>query len=159
MLSAKYHPNTYVYYGADPKQKSFMDVTWRIKRGREPDGLGPTLAQVQDQTYQQVRMDGKNPEYVGGERKTRAVVTPIGVTSYSYEASDWELHCEMQDGIGDGTVPQSSGASPRSMGGSAIKQQFRLAGFDHEESYKNSKAQMATLYAINKIVGAAKKLG
>ena len=27
----------------------------------------------------------------------------------------------MQDGIGDGTVPQNSGASPRSMGGSAIK--------------------------------------
>jgi hypothetical protein len=112
-LSAKYHPNTYVYYGADPKQKSFVDVTWRVRPGLKPDNTpGPGMGKVKDLTPQQVRMDGTNPEYVGGELKTEAVPNPEGVSFYRYETSYWELHCEMQDGIGDGTVPQHSGGAP-----------------------------------------------
>jgi hypothetical protein len=81
-------------------------------------------------------------------------------SSYSYQTSYWELQCEMQDGIGDGTVPQNSGASPKATGGANIKQQFRLSGFGHEEAYRKegTHARHATLYAINKIAGVAQKL-
>ena len=155
-LSGKYHPNTYVYYGADPKQKSFEAVTWRMRRGLKPDDRpGPAAAHVKDFSAQQVRMDGVSPEYVGGG--TEFFVSPVGMYASTYETSYWELHCEMQDGIGDGTVPQSSGAAPLKGGNAGVKQQFRLTGFDHEKSYKNSDtARRATLYAITKITGTAK---
>lgn len=155
-ISGKYHPNTYVYYGADSKQKSFEAVTWRMRRGLKPDDrLAPSAAQVKDFSAQQVRMDGVSPEYVGGG--TEFFVSPVGMYASTYETSYWELHCEMQDGIGDGTVPQSSGAAPLKGGNAGVKQQFRLTGFDHEKSYKKSDtARRATLYAITKITGTAK---
>jgi hypothetical protein len=73
------------------------------------------------------------------------------------QSSYWELHSPMQDGVGDGTVPLSSGSAPKRDGGAAVKQQFRMTGFGHEGSYKDPAAQKATLYAIAKIVGAAKR--
>jgi pimeloyl-ACP methyl ester carboxylesterase len=35
-LGDNYHPNTYVFYGADPKQKSFEKVSWRMAPGMRP---------------------------------------------------------------------------------------------------------------------------
>ncbi|WP_157510981.1 hypothetical protein [Frateuria sp. Soil773] len=66
------------------------------------------------------------------------------------------LQYAVQDGGGDGTVPCSSGAMPRSLGGNGIKQQFGLKGFKHEGSYRDSTAQIVTLYALQKIAAAAK---
>ena len=74
----------------------------------------------------------------------------------TYESSYWELHCERQDGEGDGTVPKSSGAAPLDEGGGSIRQQFKLSGFGHEPAYKNDGVQRASLFAINKIAGTAK---
>jgi hypothetical protein len=44
--------------------------------------------------------------------------------------------------------------------GGFVKQQFRLAGFGHEDSYKKegTHARHAGLYAITKIAGVAQKL-
>jgi len=50
-----------------------------------------------------------------------------------------------------------SRAAPLAQSGASIQQQFKLTGFDHEKSYKNSVAQRATLFAINKIAGTAKR--
>jgi hypothetical protein len=100
-----------------------------------------------------LRTDGTSPYYVGGQTE---VSTFGGEMPTVYETSYWELHCEMQDGAGDGTVPVSSGSAPLKEGGGAIKQQFALTGFAHEPSYKNELAQRATLYAITKIAGRAK---
>lgn len=54
------------------------------------------------------------------------------------------------------TVSCSSGAMPRSLGGSSIKQQFGLTGFKHEGSYRDVTAQIVTLYALQKIAATAK---
>jgi pimeloyl-ACP methyl ester carboxylesterase len=151
-LIAKYHPNTFAYYGADPKQKSFEKVTWRLRAGIAPDDSpSPAADSVIGMATTQVRMDGRSPEYVGGG--LRFQYAGEGVSSY--ESSYWELHCEMQDGAGDGTVPKSSGAAPMEQGGAAVRQQFKLKGFGHEPSFKDATARMATLYAINKIAGTA----
>ncbi|MEZ0469777.1 hypothetical protein [Luteimonas salinilitoris] len=37
-----------------------------------------------------------------------------------------------------------------------IRQQFRLAGFEHEPSYKNDTARLATLFSIQKVAAEAK---
>jgi pimeloyl-ACP methyl ester carboxylesterase len=153
-IGGRYHPDTYVYYGADPKQKSFERVTWRVRRGLTPDSKsGPSESSVMRLRSGDLRTDGTSPYYVGGQTE---VSTFGGEMPTVYETSYWELHCEMQDGAGDGTVPVSSGSAPLKEGGGAIKQQFALTGFAHEPSYKNELAQRATLYAITKIAGRAK---
>jgi len=154
-LIKKYHPVSYVIYGADPKEKSFEKVTWRVKRGLPPDRKpGPGIEQVGSLPHGEIRREGSTPGYVGGQ-------TEVGPTygegmPYVYETSYWELHCEMQDGKGDGTVPASSGAAPLGECSDAIRQQFQLTGFGHEPAYQNAKVQQTSLYAINKIVGQAK---
>ena len=160
-LAGKYHANTFVYYGAgDGKQASFERIRWSMKRGIEPDkGDRPTPAQTSDLSHQQVRQDGANKIYVGGETKCETVGawnTTVGPTTVIYDTSFWEITCAMQDGCGDGTVPASSGMAPRASGGMSVRQQFRLAGFSHEQAYKDPMAQRVTHYAITKIAGMAK---
>jgi len=153
-IAGQYHPNTYVMYGADKKQPSFEKVTWRAKKGIAPDQRSaPSLESVKGLPHGDIRRAGSTPEYVGGELE----VSPSyghGLPT-TYQSSYWELHCELQDGEGDGTVPKSSGAAPMSEGKASIRQQFKLTGFGHEPAYKNDGIQRASLFAINKIVGAA----
>ncbi len=154
-LAKFYHPNTYSFYGADPKQKSFENMRWTIARGIAPDAKAPpSMASVLSMAPSQVRMDGTNPSYVGGKTE---VSSDLSGNAYVYQTSYWELHGDMQDGAGDGTVPQSSGAAPLKQGGAAIRQQFKLTGFGHEPAYQDATAQRAALYSITKIAGAAKK--
>lgn len=156
-LSGKYHAATYVFYGADKKQMSFERVNWQLKKGLAPDAKpAPSLQQVTNMSGRVVRLEGSSPEYVGGEHHVDWIPTPGGSFVSEYDTSYWELHCEMQDGVGDGTVPAGSGRSPREKGGASIKQQFKLTGFAHEPAYKNDTARLATVYAITKIAGSAK---
>jgi pimeloyl-ACP methyl ester carboxylesterase len=153
-LAGKFHPNSFVYYGADAEQKSFERVKWMMKPGFAPDEHGPTADEVMDMTDGQLRDAGLNPAYVGGQLKVMPSFGPV--MPATYEAGYWELHCELQDGIGDGTVPVTSGSAPLRFGAQSIKQQFPLTGFSHEGSYRNPTAQLVTLYAITKIAGKAK---
>ncbi|TXK62306.1 esterase/lipase family protein [Alkalisalibacterium limincola] len=163
-LGTSYHPNTFSFYGVDPhsgveasKGNSFESITWTISQGMTPSGnaAGMPVEEVPGLSFEAVRDDGRNPLYVGG----RTEVTP----SYGwgpgrvYESSHWQLRCEMQDGNGDGTVPQSSGRAPLLTAGSSIRQQFRLTGFEHEQSYRNHQAQLVTLYSLMKIAAEAKQ--
>ena len=154
-IAGHYHPNSYVMYGADKKQPSFEKVTWRTKKGITPDRQSPpSLESVKGLPHGDIRRAGSTPEYVGGDLE----VSPSyghGMPT-TYQSSYWELHCELQDGEGDGTVPKSSGAAPLVEGKASIRQQFKLTGFGHEPAYKNDGIQLASLFAINKIAGTAK---
>lgn len=154
-LIGRYHPNSYVIYGADTKQPSFEKVVWRVKKGMTPPrGRGPALDGVAALPHGDIRGAGSTPEYVGGSVE----VTPsygYGMP-HVYQTSHWELHCLLQDGKGDGTVPESSGAAPLKEGQGGVRQQFRLTGFGHEPAYKNASVQQASLFSINKIAGSAK---
>ena len=155
-LIAKFHPATYVFYGADKKQKSFEKVTWRMRQGIAPDKRQrQSPKDVTGLGHGALRDEGSTPAYIGGKTE---VIPSFGMGMAStYESSYWELHCELQDGAGDGTVPCSSGASPLAQGGGSIRQQFKLTGFGHEPAYHDLKAQRTTLYAINKLAGIAKR--
>ncbi|KAB2913964.1 MAG: alpha/beta hydrolase [Dechloromonas sp.] len=154
-LLGQYHHNSYVIYGADPKQPSFEKVTWRAQKGIAPDQRQPPdLNAIKNLPHGDIRGAGSTPGYVGGGLE----VSPsfeYGMAS-TYQSSYWELHCERQDGDGDGTVPKSSGAAPLAEGGGSIRQQFKLSGFGHEPAYKNEGVQRTSLFAINKIAGTAK---
>ncbi len=155
-LVSTYHDNSYVIYADDPKQGSFEKVTWKLAKGLRPDDKPPpTPAAVTQLSPTQVRHDGSATMYVGGQ--TEVVVSPLGDGASVYETSYWELHCEAQDGSGDGTVPASSGKAPRLKGGGKVRQQFAMKGFGHEPAYKNAAVQRATLYAITRIAATAKK--
>lgn len=162
-LGSSYHASTFVYYGVDPhsgaratRGNSFESITWTISPGITPsgsDGSSP-IGSVAGLGFDEVRDDGRNPLHVGGQTE---VIQSFGrVPASVYESSHWQLRCEMQDGNGDGTVPESSGRAPLLTAGSAIQQQFRLSGFEHEESYRNHQAQLVTLYSLVKIAAKAK---
>lgn len=157
-IQGEYHPVTYVYYGADSDQAGFETVCWRMKAGIKPDSRpAPTPAQVRDMRFDQVREDGSNPFYAGGKLEVVPAYGYVAPAS-TYQGSYWELHAEKQDGGGDGTVPTSSGRASLFLGKhkNRIRQQFRLTGFGHEPSYKDQRAQQATLFGLSKIVAAAK---
>jgi pimeloyl-ACP methyl ester carboxylesterase len=157
-LKTHYHPNSYVYYGADAKQPSFETVTWRVSPGLRPDDSSrPAMPAVLGMRPDQLRMDGTNPEYVGGKTEWHTTPGGYGANVSAYETSHWEIHGEMQDGAGDGTVPASSGSAPLRDNAGAVRQQFKLTGFAHEPAYKDGAARRAVLYAITKIAGVAKK--
>lgn len=146
-IRGHYHPCSYVYYGAGQEQPSFETVEWHItapQRYRQPPSTNrPTSQQVSQMGFGDVSDTGENP---------LSVLDPV------YPKTHWLLRCAPQDGGGDGTVPISSGRSPliTATNSAHIRQQFRLTGFDHEGSFKNTDAQFATLYALQKIAGQAK---
>lgn len=153
LIRGSYHSNTHVYYGADEGVPSYETVRWTMKHGVSPTGGGspPTAEQVCDMGSQEVTDDGRNPLYVGLKIK-------LYPKEKSYEnVSHWELWAEQQDGDGDGTVPASSGQSPLKHAAKSgdIRQQYRLVGFEHEESYRNNGAQLVSLNCINKIAAEA----
>jgi hypothetical protein len=140
-----YHPNTFAFYGADNTKstKSFERIVWQMKRGRA-EGTVPTANEVYGMTAQQLQMDGVNPEHIGFSRIEKF---DINGQSRVDEISQWELRAHMQDGIGDGTVPSSSGHAPADCPN--VREVFRLSGIEHEPAYRESVgAQQVSMYAI-----------
>jgi hypothetical protein len=160
-LEGKYHAQTYVFYGAKVGKKdkpdSFQNIAWSMKRGVQPaEGTAPDLDGALTYGHDQVRTDGSNHLYMGGQ--TEYLPDYSGYSGgTTYESSFYEISCAMQDGYGDGTVPASSGKAPRKGGGGNIKQQFELEGFEHEPAYANATAQRVTHYAITKIAAIARQ--
>ncbi|WP_316153223.1 hypothetical protein [Cupriavidus sp. BIC8F] len=154
----RYHSQTYGFYGADSRQKSFEHMVWRMKVGIEPgDGTGKAaLAEVMRMPpREQVRMDGVSPEFVGGQRIMQIVPSTLGASVVQYDTSHYELHASPQDGGGDGTVPISSGRAPAAAAN--VRQWFALKGFAHEPAYKDDTARAVTLYAIVKLTALARE--
>ena len=161
-IAGSYHPQTYVYYGNDDKYPSFESITWKMLRGSRLNGpyaSSPDAFTVSSLQMHEVRDDGRSPLYVGG--RAEAVPPSRGdpdVPVKTVQTSYWELHCQMQDGSGDGTVPVSSGSAPvKRARYDSIRQQIKAPGFDHEASYANPLTQQFTLYSLIKIAAKAKR--
>ncbi|WP_223550496.1 esterase/lipase family protein [Pseudomonas sp. A-B-19] len=161
-IAGSYHPQTYVYYGNDDKHPSFESITWEMRRGSRlngPHASSPDAFTVSSLQMHEVRDDGRSPLYVGGQAEAVPPLrgdpdAPVRTVQTSY----WELHCRMQDGTGDGTVPVSSGRAPiRQARKDSIRQQVQAPGFDHEASYANPLTQQFTLYSLIKIAAKAKR--
>jgi hypothetical protein len=152
VLGNHYHPTTYVYYGADPRQPSFETVCWRARPGQRPDSRPPPPRQVANMGFHEVRDSGNNPLRVGGTKPSGNPIVSLAARHTSY----WDIHADLQDSGGDGTVPRCSGAAPKQRGGARVRQQFRLEGFGHEPSYNDPVARHVTLYSLIKIAAQAR---
>ncbi|ARB27373.1 alpha/beta fold hydrolase [Pseudomonas tolaasii] len=161
-ICGSYHPQTYVYYGSEDKHPSFESITWQMQRGSRlngPHGSHPDSFTVSNLEMHEVRDDGRSPVYVGGQEQALPSMrgdpdAPVKTVQTSF----WELHCQMQDGSGDGTVPVSSGSAPiKHARNGEVRQQIKAPGFDHEASYANPLAQHFTLYSLIKIAAKAKR--
>ncbi|AZF26974.1 triacylglycerol lipase [Pseudomonas sp. R2-60-08W] len=161
-IAGSYHPQTYVYYGNDDKYPSFESITWEMRRGSRLNGpyaSSPDAFTVSSLQMHDVRDGGRSPLYVGGQAEAVPPLrgdpdAPVRTVQTSY----WELHCRMQDGAGDGTVPVSSGRAPiRLASKDSVRHQVQAPGFDHEASYAHPLTQQFTLYSLIKIAAKAKR--
>jgi len=135
-ISGRYHELTHVLYGdgelseqllkseKSERLDSFGTVRWR---GRLPEGT--TEMDLQDGCLLE---DNHRGELKIGLR--------LGVAA---------LAIQPPDEPGDGTVPASSGASPKAKSG--VMQTFKQGGYDHQDCFKHPWARWATLYAIGSI--------
>lgn len=121
------HDLTYAHYGDDPKQPSFVSVTWR------------TNGDLSSFTDEEVLAAQRGDVDLLGPTEAK-----IGKTSIRFKL-------EGKDGPGDGTVPAPSGHAVAYLDG--IRTVFRLQGLklEHADSYKNSTVHNTVLYAIGKI--------
>lgn len=128
MIEDKYHSNTYAYYGADPKQLSWNEVSW------------------------------KSDKIVDGDFKAALVADDDlnGTVQLSFnEKSKYSLKIQKAQGPGDGTVPAESGSAPTPHVVQIFRHEGKGKGhesYDHQDSYKAKLAQAVTLYSIIKIV-------
>jgi hypothetical protein len=157
-LAKKYHDRTYVFYGGGTKSGSFAKVSWILKKGLPPAAAdhAPLAVDVLSLPPKEVRTDGSNNLYVGGEslfNTTSRGDAPVALTT---ETSWWEIRCANQDSPGDGTVPAHSGRAPRHGGGRGILQQFELEKIEHEPAYRDhATARQVAYYAITKLAALA----
>lgn len=157
-IARKYHHNTYLFYGGGAEKRSYSQVRWNITKGIAPalPEKAPTADSISDLTHRHIRTNGSNNLYVGGAtvvRTTNRGDSSFGTTT---ETSYWEIRCAQHDSAGDGTVPVNSGRHPRGSGGMDIRQQFELAGIQHEPAYRDYPiAQQVVYYAVTKLAAMA----
>lgn len=125
-LTGQYHPVTYAYYAADPKQPSWRQASWSYWN---KDVTDPTEGAIKDDD-----LTGKVNAMVGEQ----------------------EMVCTMDgpDGIGDGTVPAYSAAAQTAHTVQIFKHEGKAKdhfSYDHQHSYGNEMTQALTLYTIIKI--------
>lgn len=158
-IDNRYHHNTYVFYGGGDKKGSFSRIQWVIQKGVAPakNKINPALSasDIATLTHSEIRTNGSNNLYVGGETVIRGNASNHAHNSAKLETSFWEVRCASQDSSGDGTVPASSGRAPRAGGGQSILQQFEISGIEHEPAYRNVVVQQVALYAITKLAAMA----
>lgn len=124
-LGDYYHPNSYAFYGDDPGHLSFGSCRWHAAK----KAVAPERGVLASGT-----VVSRNPE-TGG----RTVKFSNGSTVHFTHS--------IQDGPGDGTVPQQSGMGP-ALG---VRQLFRTRGYDHQGSYANESMLTLTLQLIARI--------
>jgi hypothetical protein len=127
-LGDYYHPNTYAFYGDDPRRLSYSQVRW-VARQWGSTSTVLTTSNVANARFLSHSSDSHRRVLIEGK-------------------SELSFAPDVQDARGDGTVPNLSGAGPQGK----VKHVFPTLGFDHQESYNNSDMLMLTLRLVVKIV-------
>jgi len=130
LLGDYYHPNSYAFYGDDPGHLSFGTCRWHaVKTASAPE----------------------NSVLASGMLISRTPETGDRTVKFSNGSTVQFTH-SVQDGPGDGTVPQQSGMGPAQ----GVKQLFRTRGYDHQGSYSNESMLALTMQLIVRIALEAK---
>lgn len=142
-IANTFHPNSYAHYGADCERRSFGEVQWEIDSNCA-DSTGwrdwPILSDTRQGTVELVRWDphidnkALFPFTKGIPKSIHATIRP-------------------PSSPGDQTVPVKS--ADYQLNSSVFKGVFRQTGYEHQSSYKDSRALAATLYSIVRIAQSA----
>jgi len=127
-LGDYYHPNSYAFYGDDPKQLAFGRVRWL---GRKDSGSRTALTPA----------NVKQASFAGHHEGVGRVVHIDPGCSLLFKP-------EPPDSSGDRTVPAQSGAGPDGK----VQHLFRTCGYDHQGAYNNDDMLMLTLRLVVRIV-------
>lgn len=126
-LGSYYHPNSHVFYGADPQQMSFGAVRWIARAPQK--GAVFTEANLR--------------------KAARSAYGPSGGRVVRVEnKTDLHFVPARQDVAGDGTVPQQSGAGPRGQ----VRQVFEVRGFDHQGAFNDDAILLLVRHLVVKMV-------
>lgn len=126
-LGSYYHPNSHVFYGADPQQMSFGAVRWVARAPQK--GAVFTEANLR--------------------KAARSAYGPSGGRVVRVEnKTDLHFVPARQDVAGDGTVPQQSGAGPRGQ----VRQVFEVRGFDHQGAFNDDAILLLVRHLVVKMV-------
>jgi pimeloyl-ACP methyl ester carboxylesterase len=134
ILGTYYHPNSYVYYGADPEQLSFGKFRW-ITGDEQAEQLKHELQNARAAKH--TSNGGRDVEVISNK---------------SHSCRSVHFYPSNQDTPGDGTVSQQSGAGPRG----SVRGIFSTLGYDHQGSYKNESMLALTKYLVVRIAQEAR---
>jgi hypothetical protein len=142
-IAQTYHNNSYAHYGADRGRRSFGEVIWEISRNcTDPAGWQnwPILSDTKQGVLELVR-----PEM---DASTQSLLPEIDEVPRSIYATILPPSAP-----GDQTVPARS--ADHQLRSGKFKGIFRQTGYEHQSSYKDSRAVASTLYCIVRIAQAA----
>jgi hypothetical protein len=139
-IAHTYHPNSYAHYGADPERRCFAEVVWEISKNCEdPTGWQnwPIVSDTGQGKVELVRWNFSNPD--------KAFAPLVGA------AVPLSIHASILPAAapGDQTVPAKSADHQLESG--SFKGVFRQLGYEHQSSYKETRAIASTLYSIVRI--------
>nr|WP_315254379.1 hypothetical protein [uncultured Duganella sp.] len=124
LIDTYYHPNSAAFYCADPEQRSFGTCRWIATTAK---AVSPPILQVGT-------VEGHTSS---GARSVFITKGPL----LFFEPS-------IQDEVGDGTVPFTSGGGPFGK----VPHLFRTTGYDHQGAYGNEAMLALTQHLIVKLL-------
>jgi pimeloyl-ACP methyl ester carboxylesterase len=138
-IAHTFHPNSYAHYGADHGQRSFGEVVWDIRNCANPTGWQnwPIVSDTRQGRLEFTSWDEHREDNIGAlpfDDALHATILPPsapGDQTVPARSADHQLHSGMFKGV------------------------FRQTGYEHQSSYKDSRAIASTLYSIVRIAEKA----
>jgi hypothetical protein len=159
-IAQTFHPNSYAHYGASRERRSFGEVVWDIDRNcADPTGWQdwPIVSDTKQGRIELVRWDPGKRNKAFAVRPDVAVPNSFNGTILPVASPGGRnsIHATIlpPGAPGDQTVPAKSAEHQLNAG--MFKGVFRQAGYEHQSSYKDSRAIAATLYSIVRIAQKA----
>lgn len=142
-IAGIYHPNSYAHYGADPRQQSFGEVVWDIRNCANPTGWQnwPIVNDTRQGQLDFTLWDPDGVNNIGALPFDELAPSPVYATLLPPSAP------------GDQTVPARS--ADDQLHSRVFRGVFRQTGYEHQSSYKDSRAIASTLYSIVRIAQKA----
>lgn len=139
ILASLYHPNTFVHFGEDEERLTYGNIVWNIDSNRHDLSGWQNWRLLIDDAQGCIRVECRDSS-----------LKRVGVTTFPAV----NINMMPPDEVGDQTVPARSAMQQFNNG--ACKALFRQEGYEHQNSYKNSRAIASTLYSIVRIAQQAK---
>lgn len=161
-LGDYYHPNSYVHYGADADYPSFRRVTWDLTGGfisSQVQGRpGTRVLPPAPKQASTLRLTADNHEgrvWLVNDHSEKQWINQHGVgVIHDTRGDSYSAELQGPDQGGDATVPAHSAEDA----GKHAVFSARMRGYEHQDSYDDTRVQRLTLYCVLSIGARAQEL-